>query len=346
MRLDPNPKITIGLSAGLFAVVLGSLLIGAYPITLAELGKVFGSLFTAGPKDTSYFLIFNIRLPRILLGLITGAGLAITGAAIQGLFRNPLADPTLIGVSSGAVLFAVIAIVLLSTALAPITQWLQQATVTIAAFIGSMLTTYLVYALAKTKQTVSVMTMLLAGIAISALASAVVGFMIFLSNDEQLRTITFWTLGSLSGATWLSLGITVPLILGGILFLARQARELNALLLGEKEAAYLGVPVEKVKTRIIVLSALIVGVCISQTGIIGFVGLVIPHFLRLLFGSNYRALLPLSALTGAIFLVATDTLARTIVSPAELPIGIITAIIGAPFFLWLIYRTQKTRLAI
>ncbi|MEO0873323.1 MAG: iron chelate uptake ABC transporter family permease subunit, partial [Bacteroidota bacterium] len=125
-----------------------------------------------------------------------------------------------------------------------------------------------------------------------------------------------------------------------------QARELNALLLGEKEAAYLGVPVEKVKTRIIILSALIVGVCISQTGIIGFVGLVIPHFLRLLFGSNYRALLPLSALTGAIFLVSTDTLARTIVAPAELPIGIITAIIGAPFFLWLIYRTQKTRLAI
>lgn len=346
MRLDPNPKITIGLCIGLFAVVLGSLLIGAYPMNLTELGQVFWGAFTTEPKDTSHFLIFNIRLPRILLGLITGAGLAITGAAIQGLFRNPLADPTLIGVSSGAVLFAVVAIVLLTTALAPIAQWLQQATITLAAFIGSILTTYLVYALAKTKQTVSVMTMLLAGIAISALASAVVGFMIFLSSEEQLRTITFWTLGSLSGATWLSLAITMPLILVGIILLTRQARELNALLLGEKEAAYLGVPVEKVKTRIIILSALIVGVCISQTGIIGFVGLVIPHFLRLLFGSNYRALLPLSALTGAIFLVSTDTLARTIVAPAELPIGIITAIIGAPFFLWLIYRTQKTRLAI
>ncbi|MEO0873461.1 MAG: iron ABC transporter permease, partial [Bacteroidota bacterium] len=205
MRLDPNPKITIGLCVGLLTVVLGSLLIGAYPMTLAELGKVFSGAFTTGPKDTSHFLIFNIRLPRILLGSITGAGLAITGAAIQGLFRNPLADPTLIGVSSGAVLFAVVAIVFLTTALAPIAQWLQQATTTLAAFIGSILTTYLVYALAKTKQTVSVMTMLLAGIAISALASAVVGFMIFLSSEEQLRTITFWTLGSLSGATWLSL---------------------------------------------------------------------------------------------------------------------------------------------
>ena len=344
--MSPKPKTIIGLSFGLMAAVIGSLLVGAYPMTLADLGTALSGLFTSEPKDTVHYLLFNIRLPRILLGLVTGAGLAITGAAIQGLFRNPLADPTLIGVSSGAVLFAVIAIVFLTTTFAPIAEWLHQATITLAAFIGSILTTYLVYTLAKTKQTVSVMTMLLAGIAISALASAVVGFMIFLSSEEQLRTITFWTLGSLSGASWLSVGITFPLILGGIFLLGRQARELNALLLGEKEAAYLGVPVEKVKTRIIILSALIVGVCISQTGIIGFVGLVIPHLLRLLFGSSYKTLLPLSALTGAIFLVITDTLARTIVAPAELPIGIITAIIGAPFFLWLIYRTQKTRFAI
>lgn len=346
MQFRPNPKIIGGLTVGLIFALFSSLLIGAYPTTLAALGHAVVNVFSGGPSDTVDFLIFNIRLPRAVLAIATGAGLAISGAAIQGLFRNPLADPTLIGVSSGAVLFAVIAIVFLTSVFAPLASWLQQATISLAAFVGSVLTTYLVYRIAKNRQTVSVMTMLLAGIAISALASAVVGFMIFLSDEQQLRDITFWTLGSLSGASWISVLFTLPIISLGIVLLCRHARALNTLMLGEKEAAYLGVTVEKVKKQVIVYSALIVGVCISITGIIGFVGLVIPHFLRLIFGSNYRSLLPYSALTGAIFLLLTDTLARTIVAPAELPIGIITAIIGAPFFLWLIYRSQKTKFAL
>lgn len=346
MEFGPNPKIMTGLILGLGVALFGSLLIGAYPTPISALVESLEHLVLGTALDTTDFLIFNIRLPRALLALITGAGLAISGAAIQGLFRNPLADPTLIGVSSGAVLFAVIAIVFLTSLFSPLAEWLQQITISLAAFIGSLLTTYLVYRIAKGKQTVSIMTMLLAGIAVSTLASAVVGFMIFLSNEQQLRDITFWTLGSLSGASWLSIVYTLPLISLGTILLCRNARASDALMLGEKEAAYLGVRVEKVKKQVIVISALIVGVCISITGIIGFVGLVIPHFLRLLFGSSYRALLPYSALTGGIFLLLTDTLARTIVAPAELPIGIITAIIGAPFFLWLIYRTQKTRFAL
>lgn len=346
MQFRPNPKIISGLTIGLALVLLGSLLVGAYPTTLSTLGQVLSNLLFDSNLETVDFLILNIRLPRALLAILTGAGLAISGAAIQGLFRNPLADPTLIGVSSGAVLFAVIAIVFLTTAFAQIADWLQQATISLAAFGGSVLTTFLVYRIARNKQTVSVMTMLLAGIAISALASAVVGFMIFLSDEQQLRDITFWTLGSLSGASWTSVLFTFPLIGLGVILLCRHARALNALMLGEKEAAYLGVTVEQVKKQVIVYSALIVGVCISITGIIGFVGLVIPHFLRLVSGSNYQALLPYSALTGAIFLLITDTLARTVVAPAELPIGIITAIIGAPFFLWLIYRNQRNRFAL
>ena len=341
MQFSSQPKVMMGLTLSLIICALGSLMVGAYPLSFAELGKIMGSFFTGQGTDQATYLIFHIRLPRIILAITTGAGLAITGAAIQGLFRNPLADPTLIGVSSGAVLFAVLAIVLLSSVLAPLVPWLQQATVTVAAFIGSIITTFLVYRIAKNRQTVSVVTMLLAGIAISALASAVVGFMLFISDDQQLRDITFWTLGSLSGASWLSVLSAAPLVALGTILLCRQAREINALLLGEKEAAYLGVEVERIKTLVIIISALIVGVCISLTGIIGFVGLVIPHFLRLIFGGNYRSLLPYSALAGAIFLLATDSLARTIVAPAELPLGIITAIIGAPFFLWLIYRSQK-----
>ncbi|MEM1214502.1 MAG: iron ABC transporter permease [Bacteroidota bacterium] len=326
----------------LVLVAFVSASLGAFAVS----GEQFWQVLTGAGDPTVQFLLLEIRFPRIVQAALVGAGLAIAGAAIQGLFRNPLADQTLIGVSSGAMLFAVLAIVFLNTLLAQVAAWLQQTTVGIAAFLGGLLTTFLVYRLSRNGRTTSVMTMLLAGIAISAFAAAVTGVFIYLSDDQQLRDITFWSMGSLGGANWLQVGLLLPLVGLGIVGLLRYAKPLNAIILGESEAAYLGIPVEKIKARIIVLTALIVGLCISVSGIIGFVGLIIPHFLRLLRGPDYRYLLPASALLGAIFLVLTDTLARTIIAPAELPIGILTAVIGAPFFLWLLLRQRQQQMAL
>lgn len=321
----------------LLICMVGSLFIGAYQI---DWGKLLGR---AEGQEATQFLLWHIRLPRVLLSGLIGAGLAIVGAAIQGMFRNPLADPTIIGVTSGAMLFAVLAIVLAGSVLAPLAKVLQHSLVALAAFAGGVITTYLVYFLSYRQGKVYVMTMLLAGIAISAFAAAISGLFIYMSDDQQLRDITFWSMGSLGGANWQQVQLAGPFILLAAYVLYRQARPLNALLLGEKEAAYLGVAVEKVKSRIILISSVVIGCCISMTGLIGFVGLIVPHFLRLIRGTDYRYLLPASALTGAVFLIVADAMARTIIAPAELPIGILTAIVGAPFFLWLLLRTQQEK---
>ncbi|MGK0365029.1 MAG: iron complex transport system permease protein [Saprospiraceae bacterium] len=328
------------LSVLTFLSIFGALFFGAYTLDFTE---VLTGLTMNGDQQTNYLLL-NIRLPRILLSALTGAGLAISGAAIQGLFRNPLADQTLIGVTGGAMLFAVLSIVLFGSTLAVLPEFFKQLTLALFAFGGGILTTYGVYFLSKKNGKVYVMTMLLAGIAVSAFSGAITGIFIFLSDDQQLRDITFWSLGSFGGATWLQFLIAAPIVGGSILVLIRYAKALNALLPGEKEAAYLGIEIEKVKSRIIAFTALIVGVCIAFSGIIGFVGLVIPHALRLLYGTDYRYLLRSSALVGALFLVTADTLARTIIAPAELPIGILTAMVGAPFFLWLLLKTQREKL--
>jgi iron complex transport system permease protein len=320
--------------------IVGAIFLGAYQTSFAEIGQAMMN-FLNGKNNAITYLIFHIRLPRILLAGLVGGGLAIAGAAIQGLFRNPLAEPSLIGITSGAMLFAVSSIVLMGSFLATFSAIFQQATVSIFAFIGGLSTTYLVYFLSSKHGRTNVMTMLLAGIAITAFAAAITGIFIFLSEDQQLRDITFWSLGSVSSASWIQLGITAPIVLIGTFLLNTHAKSLNAILLGEKEATYLGIKVEKVKSQIILITALIVGVSIAMTGIIGFVGLIIPHFLRLIFGTDYRFLLKGSALLGAIFLIITDTLARTIIAPAELPIGILTALVGAPFFLWLLLQMQR-----
>jgi len=320
--------------------IVGAIFLGAYQTSFAEIGQAMVN-FLNGKNNAITYLIFHIRLPRILLAGLVGGGLAIAGAAIQGLFRNPLAEPSLIGITSGAMLFAVSSIVLMGSFLATFSAIFQQATVSIFAFIGGLSTTYLVYFLSSKHGRTNVMTMLLAGIAITAFAAAITGIFIFLSDDQQLRDITFWSLGSVSSASWIQLGITAPIVLIGTFLLNTHAKSLNAILLGEKEATYLGIKVEKVKSQIILITALIVGVSIAMTGIIGFVGLIIPHFLRLIFGTDYRFLLKGSALLGAIFLIIADTLARTIIAPAELPIGILTALVGAPFFLWLLLQMQR-----
>lgn len=322
------------LTTSVLTAIAVALFCGAYVV---EVKEIFAVIFGKADSQTTYLLL-NIRLPRILMSALTGAGLAVSGAAIQGLFRNPLADQTLIGVTSGAMLFAVLAIVLFGSALPFLPPFLAQFSIALAAFAGGVITTYGVYFLSKRDGNVSVMTMLLAGIALTAFAGAVTGFFIFMSDNQQLRDITFWSLGSFGGTNLLQLSIVAPVVITGIFFLNKNAKALNALMPGEKEASYLGIQVEHVKSRIILLTALIVGVCIAFSGIIGFVGLIIPHTLRLLRGTDYRYLLKGSALTGAVFLTLADTLARTVIAPAELPIGILTATVGAPFFLCLLLR--------
>lgn len=310
---------------------------GAYDLAPADLLRAL----TGRAEELEQFLIWQVRIPRLLLAVVVGAALAVTGAATQGLFRNPLAEPTLIGVTSGAMLFAVTMLVLSAKLLAGFPVWVQQISVSLAAFVGALLTTGMVYKLAANRGRLNVTTMLLAGIAIASLAGAFTGLLVYQSDESQLRDITFWSLGSLGGANWMQVGLAAPLVFVGGYFLRRDALALNAFLLGEQEAEQLGFDVDRVKKRVIVWVALLVGVCISLTGLIGFVGLVIPHLLRLWQGTDYRRLLLYSALLGASFLLGADTLARTVVAPAELPIGILTALVGAPFFLWLLLRERR-----
>ena len=286
-------------------------------------------------------ILLSIRLPRVLLGILIGSGLAVAGAAMQGLFRNPLADPGLIGVSSGAAVAAVATIVLGATALDFATRTLGTFALSIAAFGGGAATTLVVYRLSLVHGSVSVSTMLLAGIAINAVAGAVTGIFTFVADDAQLRSLTFWSLGSLGGATWPAVAAAAPLTGLATLAALRYARPLNALLLGEAEAGHLGCDVQRLKRSVVLLAAMSVGAAVAVAGIIGFVGLVVPHLLRLTLGPDHRILLPGAALLGASLLLGADLIARTLVAPAELPIGIVTAIIGGPFFMYLLKRGRN-----
>lgn len=285
-------------------------------------------------------VLLNIRLPRILLGLLVGAALAVSGGAMQGMFRNPLADPGLIGISSGAALAVVIAIVAGSGILAVLEGIVGQYALSLAAFLGGGFATLLVYRISSINGRVSVATMLLAGIAVNALAGAGTGIFIYAANDAQIRTITFWGLGSLGGASWEMIAVIGPCVLIALAGLLRTSRNLNALLLGEAEAGHLGTNVDRTKIAIVGLTALCVGASVAAAGAIGFVGLVVPHLLRLVIGPDHRLLLPASALLGGSLLVGADLIARTIVAPTELPIGIVTATVGAPFFLWLLLKNR------
>lgn len=283
-------------------------------------------------------ILIDIRAPRVLLGILVGAGLAISGAAMQGLFRNPLADPALIGVSSGAALAAVSVIVLGTTALSSIQSFLGIYTLPIAAFLGSLFVTFFVYRLANVNGRTDVATLLLAGIAVNAIAGAATGLLTYIADDNQLRTLTFWSMGSLGNATWEQVLAAVPLMLLAIIVIPINAYALNAILLGEAEAGHLGFNLERIKQMLVVFVALAVGTAVALTGVIGFIGLVVPHLLRLAVGSDHRFLLPAAALLGASLLLLADLIARTVVTPAELPIGIITSVLGGPFFLWLLLR--------
>lgn len=302
--------------------------------------KVFTDASSISPSD--YYVIFKIRLPRIVMGTLIGSALAVSGTAMQGMFKNPLATPSLIGVTSGASLFAALAIVLGSGVRSFLPEMMQYSLISLMAFAGAILTMLFVYRVSTSRKKTNVVIMLLAGVAISALAGAITGFLTYLTDDEQLRDLTFWTLGSLGGATWTKNLILVVVIAFSLVILIPQGKTLNALMLGDKDAEHLGFPVEKIKKQIIVLTALMVGTSVAFAGAIGFVGLIVPYILRLLFNSNYNFILPLSAVLGSILLVSADTISRTLVAPSELPIGILTAFLGAPVFIAILIRYKKS----
>ena len=318
-------------------VALLSLTVGTVSISWVEALRAVVGSSSATQIDT---ILFDIRLPRILLAIFVGAVLASTGAVMQGLFRNPLADPSLIGVSSGASVGASLMIVtaggfIQGSALVGLSL------VSIGAFVGGFTATLLVYRLATSGMGTSVTTMLLAGIAIGALAGALNSLLSYFSDNDMLRQISLWQMGNLSGASWLKVSImgAVTILLMGLF--PRDSRALNALLLGESEARHLGINVQRVKRRLIVLTALGVGVSVAVAGLVGFVGLIMPHIIRLMIGPDHRWLIPASGLAGAILLVVADSLARVVVIPAELPTGILTAILGAPFFVALLLQQRK-----
>jgi len=323
-------------------IVLYSMTVGTVSISMAEafsaaVDRLFSSTDSIGQTQV---ILFDIRLPRILLALLVGAILASTGAVMQGLFRNPLADPSLIGVSGGASVGASLMIVLASGAVES-GLLMGLSLVALGAFVGGFAATILVYRLATSGIGTSVTTMLLAGIAIGALAGALNSLLSYFADNDMLRQISLWQMGNLSAANWAKVWIMALVSLLLLVSFPRDSRALNALLLGESEARHLGIDVQRVKRRLIVLTALGVGVSVALAGMVGFVGLVIPHVIRLLIGPDHRWLIPGSAMAGAILLVVADSLARVVVLPAELPTGILTALLGAPFFIALLLQQRR-----
>ena len=337
------------LLASFFLIAILGLTTGAVEIGFAQMLRLLAEAagwrpdatdYSPYTRETLWTVLWSIRIPRVLLGLLVGCGLAAAGAGMQGLFRNPLADPSLIGVSAGAAMGAVFAIVWHDSAAGWAVGWLGGYRLPVFAMLGAIVVTLVVYRLATAEGKTAVATLLLTGIAVNALASAFVGYMIFLSDARELRDFTFWSLGSLGLATWASLGAVAPFILFPLGGLILQSRALNALLLGEAEAGHLGVDVQRMTVGIIFLSAAMVGTSVAFCGMIGFVGLLVPHLVRLSIGPDHRYLVPASALLGGILLVAADVAARTFFAPEELPIGIVTAVVGAPCFLGLLHYSR------
>ncbi|MEM9754362.1 MAG: iron ABC transporter permease [Pseudomonadota bacterium] len=292
-------------------------------------------------SDRDRIILLDIRLPRLVLGILVGAALAVSGAVMQGLFRNPLADPGLVGVGAGAGLGAIGAIVLGGLLPVALRDSLGYFTVPLAAFLGGWISTLVLYRISTSRGRTSVAVMLLGGIALGALTGAMSGVLIYMADDAQLRDLTFWGLGSLAGATWSKVLLAGPLICIALLSAPFLAQALNALALGEAPAAHLGIPVQRMKSIAIMSVAAAVGAAVAASGGIGFIGIVVPHLLRLLIGPDHRFLLPNAALLGAALLLGADMISRTIIAPAELPIGIVTATLGGPFFLWILLRNRS-----
>lgn len=336
MRRRPFLANTLVLAAALvLSVAVGSVFIAPETLLRMFAARLPGLSLPHTWAQSFEVILFDVRLPHTALVLLTGAALGSSGAAYQGLFRNPLADPYLIGVASGAGLGAVFALT---------TRWpntmLGFYAVPIAAFAGSLLTVMLVYALARTGRSLPMATLILAGVAISAFASALTSFLMLRSEDELRRAIA-WLLGGSPAAGWEPVLAVFPYLVVGLAGLILSGHTLNVLQFGEEQASQLGLPVEKAKNLIIITASLTTAAAVAFSGIIGFIGLVVPHVIRLVWGEDYRRLIPLSAIAGASALLFSDLLARILLAPQALPVGIVTALFGVPFFLWILRRARR-----
>jgi iron complex transport system permease protein len=326
-------------AAALLGLATGSLDIAPGRI-LASLLRPLGIALGPEPEAQESAAVLQIRLPRVALALLIGAALAQAGAAMQGIFRNPLADPGLVGISSGAALAAV-AVIVLGDAVGLFELLPARWVLPLATFAGGALATWLVLRIAQVDGHTRIGTLLLAGLALNAIAGAGIGFFSHVASDSALRSVTFWMFGSLGRAGWAEIAIAAPLLLAPLLLIPRDAQALNALLLGEAEAGHLGVNVERLKRRLTLLVVLAAGAAVALAGIVAFVGLIVPHLVRLWAGPDHRVVLPASALLGGLLLVLADAAARWVLSPTELPIGILTALIGGPFFFALLLRRRE-----
>lgn len=288
------------------------------------------------------YVIWDVRTSRIVMAVLIGSMLAVSGTTLQGMFKNPLATGESIGLTSGATLLAAIAIVLGHTFESYLPEIIRNSLVGVSAFVGAFLAMVIVYRISTSAGKTNVVMMLLSGVAITSIGFSFVGFLIYISKDEQLRDLTFWNLGSLAGATWTRNIILSFVLLFSYIIILPKGKALNAMLLGEKDAQHLGINVETLKKQIVLITSLMIGTCVAFSGTIGFVGLIVPYILRLLFRSDYHFILPLSAICGSILLLLADTISRTIVAPSELPIGILTSLIGGPIFIVILIKYKNT----
>ncbi|MFG1478090.1 iron ABC transporter permease [Xanthobacter sp. V4C-4] len=346
----PTARRPVAAGLALFAVLaalafLGALAIGPFAIPPGRVAAVLWEAAAGVPAGSGGLLrerivVMDVRLPRAVLGALTGAGTAVAGAVMQGVFRNALADPGLIGVAPGAALAAVAWVVFGGAVGAALPASAQLLGLPLAAFAGGLVTTLVIARLATRDGRTSVATLLFAGLALGALASAGTGVVVFMASEQQTREFLFWTMGSLGGATWTKVGLAAPFIVALVAAAPLLARGLDALALGEAEAFHVGISVERLKRLAIIGVAAGVGASVAAAGVVGFIGLVVPHLARLALGPAHRVLLPASALLGAAVLLGADILARMLAAPAELPLGVVTALVGAPFFLWLLLRRR------
>ena len=339
MRQKPLLAITLLVVVLVLALLLAASL-GAVSVPIGDIAgitlkRAFGISFGGPWDETKQAIVWELRLPRVLGAAIVGAALATAGVLFQGLLRNPMADPYLIGTSGGAGLAATLALLIPAS-----TGLLGFTVVPVAAFAGALLAVLLVYQIARVGARTPITTLLLAGFAASSMMAAAMSFLM-LMNQNTLQRVVLWTMGGVSASGWDTLKVVVPLILAGALAAFALTGDLNAFLLGEEQAAALGVSVERKKFLVLTIGALLTGAAVAISGLVGFVGLIVPHVVRLVLGPDHRILLPASFLSGAIFLVLADLVARMLLAPSELPLGVVTALIGAPFFIYLLRRTKR-----
>lgn len=338
--IHATPALVLALAAILVVTALVAVSVGAIAIPLDTVWSVVAHHLAPGSVEVSWSagrdnIVWEVRLPRVILGAVVGASLALVGAALQSVTRNPLADPHLLGISSGAALGAVI--VLLHTGM-----FLGLATVPIFAFGGALLSTAIVVGVANLTRSTDASRLILAGVAVSFIITSGGSLAIFLGDPRAAHTVIFWMLGGLGLSTWAQLPYPLVALLGCGAYLIANARNLNAMTLGDESATTLGIPAGRFRMVVFIVSALLTGAAVAFSGVIAFVGLMIPHIVRLVVGGDYRRVLPLSALLGAIFLVLADMLARTIIPPQDLPIGIITGLVGGGFFILLLRRRSRS----